>query len=368
MKILVLATDYSRPDGIVSLHYIHTRNRWYLQKGIDVSVVSFNAKSDYTLEGVKVYTLKTYEKQLKNVSFDLLISHAPNLRNHYRFLKKYGENFNNVVFFFHGHEVLRCSEIYPKPYSFVKKSPIVSVVSRELYDLFKLRIWRSYFSKMAYKSHFVFVSHWMFNMFIKFVKVDRNLINPKKSIIYNSVGENFEKVTYDTTKEKKYDFITIRNMLDGSKYSIDIVTRVAKNNPEYTFCVVGKGKFYEYNKKPDNLIWIDKNLTHKEVIEMLNESRCALIPTRADAQGVMACEMATFGIPVITSRIDVCEEIFSEFENVGFIDNQKEEIDIEPIYKKLNKPNQNKNEKYFSKNTIEEEVKLFYKLRGSQKA
>ena len=36
------------------------------------------------------------------------------------------------------------------------------------------------------------------------------------------------------------------------------------------------------------------------------------MPTRADAQGVMACEMATFGIPLITSNIDVCKEVFKE--------------------------------------------------------
>lgn len=363
LKILVLATNYSRPDGFVSLQYIHTRNKWYVEKGIDVSVISFGAKNDYVLDGIQVYTIETYEKKLKQYKYDLLVSHAPNLRNHYRFLKKYGVRFDNIVFFFHGHEVLRTSKIYPKPYSFTKKDSLVSSITREVYDKFKLRVWKKYFEKIAYKSQFVFVSNWMYEMFIKFVKLDPDIIKDRKYIIYNCIGERFESASYEVGTVKKYDFITIRNNLDGAKYGIDIVTRIAENNPKYKFCVVGKGKFYEYNKKPDNLEWIDKNLTHEEIINFLNQSRCALIPTRADAQGVMACEMATFGIPVITSDIDVCKEVFADFDNVGYIDNDKLEIDIERIFKKLTSINvEEKNTKYFAKNTIDKEIQLFNKI------
>ena len=49
MKILVLATNYSRPDGFISLQYIHTRNKLYVEKGIDVSVISFAEREDYEL-------------------------------------------------------------------------------------------------------------------------------------------------------------------------------------------------------------------------------------------------------------------------------------------------------------------------------
>ena len=43
--------------------------------------------------------------------------------------------------------------------------------------------------------------------------------------------------------------------------------------------------------------------------------------TRTDAQGVMMCEMATFGMPLITSDISVCHEVFDGFNGVGFISN-----------------------------------------------
>ncbi|NLL04831.1 MAG: glycosyltransferase family 4 protein [Clostridiaceae bacterium] len=365
MKILVLAEDYSTTDGLVSLHYIHSRNKWYIEKNLDVSVISFRTKNDYKIDGVKVYTIKSYKEKLMSQDFDLVLSHAPNIKHHLKFLNKYGDKFNNIIFYFHGHEVLRTSKIYPKPYKFTKKQPFIKKLIREVYDSFKLLVWKNEIPKFIWKSQFIFVSNWMYNMFIRFVKINPELIKDRKHIIYNCIGKEFQNITYDTQIKKKYDFITIRNNLDGSKYGIDIVTKIAKNNPKYKFCVIGKGKFYRNFEKPENLEWIDKNLTHEEIIDFLNRSRCALIPTRADAQGVMACEMATFGIPLITSNIDVCKEVFEGFENVAFIDNEDEKINIEPILKELQKVTvKQKNEKYFEKNTVVREIELFKKLKG----
>lgn len=363
LNILVLTENYTKPDGSISLHYVHSRNKLYAENGIDVSVISFRANYDYEIDGIKVYNLKTYKNKLKNYEYDILVSHAPNLKNHYRFLKRYGRNYKNIVFFFHGHEVLITSEIYPKSYKYNKGNLLKSNIFREIYDRFKLIIWKNYFRKIIYKSHFVFVSNWMYDMFIKFVKLNPNIIKDRKHIIYNCVGQDFENISYNVEVRKKYDFITIRNNLDGAKYGIDIVTRIAKNNLQYKFCVVGKGKFFNNFNKPTNLEWLDKNLKHEEIIEYLNKSRCALLPTRADAQGVMACEMATFGIPLITSNIDVCKEIFEGFENVAFIDNDDENIDIRPILRKLkNVKIKEKNEQYFAKNTVWKEIELFKRL------
>ena len=367
MKILVLATSYPRPDGYISLQYIHSRNQWYLHHGIDVSVLSFDAATEYEIDNVKVYTLNSYEKKLKNEHFDLLISHAPNLRNHFRFLKKYGELFKQIVFFFHGHEVLKTTEIYPEPYDYAKKNQLKETIVKRLYDNIKLLVWRSYFKQIAFKSHFVFVSNWMYKMFLDSVKIAPELIAGRKSIIYNCVGENFEKNRYDLQQKKIYDLITIRNSLDGSKYAIDIVTEIARSHPEFQFCVIGKGDFYTYYDKPDNLKWLDKSLRHDEIIDYLNQSSCALIPTRLDAQGVMGCEMATFGIPVITSDIDVCTEVFNGFSNVGFIHNESSENRVDILFDDLIKgvPYE-KNEKYFSENTIMKEIHLFNDLIGGK--
>lgn len=317
MRLLVLATDYPDNTGRISLYYIHTRNVFYVKNGINVDVINFAAKESYTKNGVNVITYEEFKKR-KDYNYDLLILHAANLRNHYRFLKKYGKKFKKHVYFFHGHEVLMCSKVYSKPYNYMHKK---GTIIKDLYDTVKLKIWHNYFLKTNYKNHYIFVSEWMKEQFEKWVKIDPKTIANNSTITYNSIDKEFTNSQYETSGKKEYDFITIRGNLDGSKYSIDIVNELAKSNPKEKFLVIGKGKFFNYNKKAENLKWIDANLNHQQIIKYLNKTKCALMPTRTDAQGLMACEMASFGIPLITSDIPVCHEIFGNFKNVSFINN-----------------------------------------------
>lgn len=349
-KILVLATDYPDNNGKVSLQYIHTRNVEYLKFGISVTVLNFSARTNYEIDGIRVITLKTYKKKNK---YNLLVSHAPNLRQHLLFLLRYGKNFYKYIFFFHGHEVLRCSKVYPNPYSYVSHNLVLKYL-RDVYDIFKLQVWHCYFLANLKKSKFIFVSKWMLEQFEKWVEIDRKKLSDRYAITYNSVGNIFEKEIYNYDTKKNYDFITIRSNLDGSKYCIDVVNRIAKENPSYKFLIIGKGKFFEYNRKSKNIKWINKNLKHDEMIDLLNKSKCALMPTRTDAQGVMASEMATFGIPLITTDLPVCHEVFDTFTNVQFINND-EQINCEKLLKQCRTAEKNK--LYFIENTVQKEIK-----------
>ena len=356
MRILVLVEDY--PSKISkALMYVHVRNQYYQKKGIQVTVLNFRTKENYNIDGINVITLNEYKLNQDKYKDCLLVSHAPNLKHHYIFLKKYQKNFEQLVFFFHGHEVLKINKVYSKPYKYAKQNAIKKII-QNIYDNIKLYVWRRYYTNMAYKSYFIFVSRWMYNEFLKWTKIKPEVIKNRYSITYNGIGEEFEKLCYDDEKEKKYDFITIRANLDGSKYSIDIVNELAKINPEKTFLVIGKGKFFTYNEKAANLIWMDKVLNHTEIIELLNESKCALMPTRTDAQGLMMCEMATFGIPLITSDIPVCHEIFDGFQNVALINNDNiEENNLREIYNNI-KDKKEKNNNYYFKNTCSMEIKI----------
>lgn len=93
MKILVLAADYPNPNGGENLYYIHSRNQYYVSKGLEVSVLNFAARHEYIIDRVQVYTLKSYANKLRNEKFDVLVCHAPNIRNHLLFLCKYGGSF-----------------------------------------------------------------------------------------------------------------------------------------------------------------------------------------------------------------------------------------------------------------------------------
>lgn len=355
MKVLVLATDYPSDHGH-ELMYVHVRNKYYQKNGIDVTVLNFRADKDYEYENIKIITLNTYNN--KNYKFDILISHASNVRNHYRFIKKYGKNFNRIIFFYHGHEILKLNEVYPDEYYWVKKS-FIKKKFQNVYDSFKFRVWRRELEKNIYKSDLIFVSNWLYHRFLYYVRVNPKILEKHVHIINNSVGELFEKESYNIKAKKEYDFITIRgSALDKGKYGIDIVTNLANHNPKLKFLVVGKGNFYNFVKKPNNIEFLNSYLNHNEMLNYLNKSRCALLPTKQDTQGVMTCEMATYGIPTITSDIEVCREIFNGFDNVKLISNSGEDK-LDDILKELcaNAP-YSKNEKYFAKNTIQKEVNL----------
>ena len=213
--------------------------------------------------------------------------------------------------------------------------------------------------KIINKSELIFVSNWIYHRFLYYVHMNPQILENHVHIINNSVGEIFEKKSYDVKSKKEYDFITIRgSALDKGKYGIDIVTELAKNNPKMKFLVVGKGEFYNHVEKPKNIEFINGYLKHGEMLDYLNKSRCALLPTRQDTQGVMTCEMATYGMPTITSDIEVCREIFANFTNVSLISNEGNDK-LDKIVDNLSKnlPYE-KNETYFAKNTIQKEVEL----------
>lgn len=355
-KVLVLVTFYPG-DGSGEAHrFVHVRNLFYQQQGIELKVLCFEAKKSYEYEGIQVITLEDYLSSEER--YDLLISHQANIRQHYRFLKRYGGRFPHYILFFHGHEVLRFKTAYPKPYDFVAKTPIKGA-ARDLYDLFKLSIWHKYIPKIIDKSTLIFVSNWMLEEFLKATRLTLEDLKDNYSITYNCVGELFQNNTYDYLGEKRYDFVTIRNNLDGAKYCIDVVTQLAEENPGYRFLVVGKGKFYQARRKPENLAWEDRTLNHAEIIEILNQSRCALMPTRTDAQGLMMCEMATFCMPVITSDLPVCHEALDSFTNVAMISNEKVDIKLQPVLEKLeSKLPYTKNDRYYNSNTSAHEVEI----------
>ena len=137
-------------------------------------------------------------------------------------------------------------------------------------------------------------------------------------VIPNPVGEEFLVNSYSPRGSKPFDFVTIRP-LDGAKYAVDQVVKYAHSHPHNRFLLIGKGQYFAHNEKPKNLVWKDCFASPDEMLEVLSKSRCALMPTRLDAQGVSMCEMASYGIPLLTSDLDVCREMLSPFPNVGFL-------------------------------------------------
>lgn len=358
LRFLVLATDYPNLEGGLALAYIRTRNLYYKEHGIHVDVINFSARENYIIDGINVFAYDWFKKNQNTLDvYDLCISHAPNLRNHYLFLLKYGYLFSKIVFFFHGHEVLKINEVYSKPYPYIRRNKFKEIL-QDWYDELKFFVWRNYFKFVHKKIYYVFVSNWMKGEFDKWIKLPEKYMKERMFITYNSVGSIFENNTFVANVNKKYDFVTIRANLDGSKYSIDIVNKLAKGNPKLKFLVVGKGDFFKHNKKSCNLEWLNKTLKHDEMLQVLNSAHCAFMPTRTDAQGVMMCEMLAYGMPLLTSNIPVCHEVFEDFKRVGYVDNENpESFDINSFLNYVKDLPITKHEKFYYSKVCNKELK-----------
>jgi len=360
--ILILAEDYPSENNKYALAYIHSRNLYYNQMGMDITVVNFRARSSYLYEGINVISPKDFRKLYSKMKIDLLISHAPNLKNHLKFIVGNRHRIQETIMVFHGHEVLKVSKYYPKPYSYIKQNTLKKIL-RNSYDSLKLPIMRFVIKSLLNQNRvtLVFVSDWMEEHFSLNLKMTEKELSNNSLVIPNSVHPVFLKHSFEFDNDNKLgDFVTIRP-LDNPKYGIDIVRNLAIKFPDLTFHIYGKGTYFEHYSKPDNITLISKYFSQSELPNLLNKYRAALMPTRLDAQGVMMCEMASFGIPIVTSDIPICTEMLSSFENAFFVSNETLNIDLTEVvnYKPFNFE---KNLKFANENTVSKEVDLIRKI------
>lgn len=352
MKILVLTQDYPSIDKPYAMSYVHSRNVEYEKLNHSVRVVNFLAKKNYQFDSIDVYP---FSQDLVEWA-DIIVSHAPNVKNHIRALKSVEGK--KIVFFFHGHEVLHQYGDYPAPYVW-KKEKSSKKIFIKIYDHLKMIVIKSFLKKCSTKNKVacVFVSDWMKRQFVKNLSLNPTDLGQYK-IIPNACNSAFLMNSYVFNVEGKLaDSITIRP-LDDSKYAVDLVVETALNNPNLEFHIYGKGNYFTFNEKPKNVTVINQFIQQKDIPELLNKYRFAMMPTRYDAQGVMMCEMATYGIPLVTTDFEVCTEMLKGFENVTIIPEQEFtnfKCDVKDAL-------QIKNERFSPNHLIREELAFFNEL------
>ena len=122
--------------------------------------------------------------------------------------------------------------------------------------------------------------------------------------------------------------------------------------------IIGKGKIFGHIRKPNNVTWIDKFMQHNEILKCIDSAKCALMLTRRDTQGVMSCELVTYGIPLVTSDLPVCREIFEKIPYVAFVNNAIENENLSQIYADVLKEKRAKIQKFDYKNTVEKQRRI----------
>src|SRR5690554_6935540 len=156
----------------------------------------------------------------------------------------------------------------------------------------------------------IFVSNWMKAEGLKCLGLSENSFD--HVIVNNPINYAFYHKSYSPEINPLADFVTIRP-LKGSKYAVDLVVDFAINNLDKTFHIYGRGAMFDHIEKPSNVTVFDEFIEQKNIPSLLDRYGAAIMPTRLDAQGVMMCEMASYGIPIIVSDLPVCHEMLDEF-------------------------------------------------------
>lgn len=314
-RVLVLCSGYPTADNPYNCTWAHTRNKYYLSNGYDVDVMVMDSNNHYEIDGVKIIKHNDVINNLEKKQYSLIISHSPNIRKHIPFLSKI--NRLPIVLFMHGSESMYINKDYPQPYGYMEDNFFKALI-RSLYDNLKFIVLKKFIINRKEQVRLVFVSQWMKDTF------ERNVFNTKKynvkcEVINNSLSSwALERSHKLNSNLKKADFVTLRR-LDASKFGIDLVVAHALANPNYTYHIYGRGNYFSHNTLPHNITLFDKHIESQKIPDLLDYYECAMMPTRCDAQGVMVCEMATYGMPVITTNIDVNYEMFSDFKNVKLL-------------------------------------------------
>ncbi|MGE3724316.1 MAG: glycosyltransferase [Candidatus Sericytochromatia bacterium] len=327
MRVLVLVQAYPSQQKPYNQAYVHARVLHYLKQGWQIDVLSFACKEKYTFEGVQIWPQSALKKGSR--PYDVWVSHAPNLRNHLRLILQWRKYWQRLVWVVHGHEVLIKHNYYPAPYPWLPQPSWLKQSADRAYDTLKVQILARFLEHYLPKQklHLIFVSHWMKTAFETCVPLSSPLTPSQFSIIANPVHPLFLENTWAPPLLPAADFVTIRP-LDEPKYAVDLVYQLAQNNPNIQFHLYGQGRFFQYHPPLPNLTWFDRFCTQAELPSLLANYRAALMPTRLDAQGVMVCEMATLGIPVLTSDLPICREMLKDFPRTGFF-SQVENTDIQ---------------------------------------
>jgi glycosyltransferase involved in cell wall biosynthesis len=364
MKLLILAQSYPSKQNIYAQAYVHSRLLYYQKCAVHVEVISFACRAAYTFEGIRVHPASSFKALLAESSFDAIICHAPNIRNHMRLLLPVINTLPKIFFVFHGHEILRKSKYYPEEYQFNRN--IFYNLKRKFdsfYDYIKCLILKHFIKEYGGKKlYLIFVSQYLKKLFQANVHLTEKEFGSFSTVIHNPLNPVFTKGQYNWSSQKKYDFITIRPF-DKSVYAMDIILKIAEQNPKYSFHVYGQGKFFEYYKRPRNLKLINGYLSPAQIAKKLNSYKAALMPSHHDSQGVMVCEMAAFGIPVVVSDIPATREMLKSVKNKFFINNQQPVFFAEQLFKQLdNVPaDQALKERLSNQNTCGRELELITK-------
>lgn len=269
------------------------------------------------LESCEEYCLskKLYEKILSSKKeYDIINCHFGNIGKIAVKIKEFGKNKSKIVTTFHGYDMS----------SYIKKE------GGNIY-------------KPLFKEGDLFlpISKYWYKRLIE-------LGCDKKKIKIHRMGINtklFKFKERKISKNEKISFLTVGRLVEkkGHEYSIRAISKIAKENSNIEYNIVGDGPLKDRLKKLTKEFGVGKyvkflgHVNDKELLQLYNKSKFFVLPSitakSGDMEGVpvVLMEAQAMGLPIISTRHSGIPELVKDGVT-GFLVDEK---DHEELAKKI---------------------------------
>lgn len=313
-RVLVVVPDYPTEANLYMAAFAHSRNRRYLQKGLDVQVAVIRpdevTQMVYRIDGVSVYVGSSWNLRelIQRKQYQVIVVHFVD-HMHYEIFDSYITN-EHLIFICHGPEtILPFLRNSIRPYF---SQPVENLP----YDSETLSTLRRYATKENVE--WVFVSQWLMGKSEEIVGVQFT----NKHIIHNVVDENLfpyqEKSDEDRTR-----ILLLRRFENNQNHSVDIAVEAIRALSrrsffnDLSFDIVGDGTLFDILTAPladfPNVHIQRTFVPNPEISRLHSGHGIFLAPSRHDTQGVSSCEAASSGLVVVGSDI-ACSRYFFDSE------------------------------------------------------
>lgn len=310
-RVLIVVPDYPSESNLYLAAFAHSRNRRYVQAGLDIQVAVIRPHSKaqmlYTLDGVPVFVGSGWDLKtlIKRRQYQVIVVHFVELF-HLEIFDTYVTD-EHLTFICHGPETILPLLWNPTRAYFTQPIDIPPQ------DKATVKAIRAY----ARKSNvdWVFVSQWLEEKSEEVMDVE--FLN--KHVIHNVIDENLFPY-HEKADDDRKNILLLRRFENNQNHSVDIAieTILALSRRPFfndlSFSIVGDGSLFEELTYPvKNLpnVHIQRTFIPNSGISSVHHQHGILLaPSRHDTQGVSSCEAASSGLVVAGSNVTCCNYFF----------------------------------------------------------
>lgn len=328
MKFYVLTGQYPNSESPYRHMFVHTRSRWYLEMGHEVTVlVPSKHQNRYVYEGVTVIEGQVAELTRELDAADVVCFHL--LLHRIDKTIDAGPIYDHVLakklptlFFIHGVETQKIWKSRRGDLQWHRPFTIARMMYRDFYLIRRMKETLQQFLESSNTCKFIAPSKWMFDESLDTTGVP---VGNNGVVIPNGIDTDLFRFT--DRWQDRHKLLVIRPLTTQAKYAVDLFVELGKFLGEKeSLHLYGNGSDSEVNRIKEHIAQVGLSTfnLHRQFIEnsqipTLHQRHgiyCAV--TRMDAQGVSMCEAMASGLPCVSFDITAIGEFIESGSN-GFL-------------------------------------------------